>query len=161
MSTIKATLLENLIAYLVRRGVADVSLRPMAAAVGTSARLLIFHFGSKERLLVEVLGEMQSRLQRSLDELLVAEPGQSRSAPLRRFWDWALEDPNFAQLRVVYQLHILAVQDHRTYGRYLKKNSLNWLELVQAVLKPAQRSPTLATLIVAVFDGLFIEVMST
>lgn len=161
MSTIKATLLEGLIAYLVRRGVADVSLRPMAAAVGTSARLLIFHFGSKERLLVEVLGEMQSRLQRSLDELLVAEPGQSRSAPLRRFWDWALEDPNFAQLRVVYQLHILAAQDHRTYGRYLKKNSLNWLELVQAVLKPAQRSATLATLIVAVFDGLFIEVMST
>ena len=161
MSTIKATLLEGLIAYLVRRGVADVSLRPMAAAVGTSARLLIFHFGSKERLLVEVLGEMQSRLQRSLNELLVAEPGQSRSAPLRRFWDWALEDPNFAQLRVVYQLHILAAQDHRTYGRYLKKNSLNWLELVQAVLKPAQRSATLATLIVAVFDGLFIEVMST
>jgi AcrR family transcriptional regulator len=161
MSTVKAMLLESLIAYLVRRGVADVSLRPMAAAVGTSARLLIFHFGSKERLLVEVLGEMQSRLQRSLNDLLVAEPGESRSAPLRQFWDWALKDPNFAQLRVVYQLHILAAQDHKTYGRYLKRNSLNWLELVQAVVKPAQRSPTLATLIVAVFDGLFIEVMST
>jgi AcrR family transcriptional regulator len=161
MSTVKTTLLESLIAYLVRRGVADLSLRPMAEAVGTSARLLIFHFGSKERLLVDVLGEMQSRLQRSLNELLVAEPGESRSAPLRQFWDWALKEPNFAQLRVVYQLHILAAQDHRTYGRYLKKNSLNWLELVQVVLKPAQRSPTLATLIVAVFDGLFIEVMST
>jgi AcrR family transcriptional regulator len=161
MSTAKAMLLENLIAYLVRRGVADVSLRPMAAAVGTSARLLIFHFGSKEQLLVEVLGEMQSRLQRSLGDLLVAEPGEARPAPLRQFWDWALKDPNFAQLRVVYQLHILAAQDNKTYGRYLKKNSLNWLELVQAVLKPGQRSPTMATLIVAVFDGLFIEVMST
>ena len=153
-------LLDSLIAYLVRRGVADVSLRPMAAAVGTSARLLIFHFGSKERLLLEVLGEMQARLQSSLSDL-VHEPSPARSAPLRLFWDWALKDANFAQLRVLYQLHILAAQDHKSYGKYLKRNSLNWLESVQALLKPAQRSPALATLIVAVFDGLFIEVMST
>ena len=160
MSKRKAMLLESLIAYLVKRGVADLSLRPMAAAVGTSARLLIFHFGSKERLLLEVLDEMQARLQQSLGDLLVVS-GAVGSAPLRRFWDWALEEGNFAQLRVLYQLHILAAQDHKTYGRFLKRNSLNWLELVQAGLKPAQRSSALATLIVAVFDGLFIEVMST
>jgi AcrR family transcriptional regulator len=160
MPTRKALLLESLVAYLLRRGVADVSLRPMAAAVGTSARLLIFHFGSKERLLLEVLDEMQARLQRSLGDLL-NEPSPARSAPLRLFWDWALKDSNFAQLRVLYQLHILAAQDHKAYGRFLKRNSLNWLESVQAVLKPAQRSSALATLIVAVFDGLFIEVMST
>ena len=160
MSTRKATLLESLIAYLVKRGVADVSLRPMAAAVGTSARLLIFHFGSKERLLVEVFVEMQARLQRSLRDLL-DEPNPARSAPLRLFWDWALKDANFAYLRVLYLLHVLAAQDPKTYGKYLKRNSLNWLESVQAVLQPSQRSPTLATLIVAVFDGLFIEVMST
>ena len=68
MSTVKATLLESLIAYLVRRGVADVSLRPMAAAVGTSARLLIFHFGSKERLLLEA--EERKRGQSHLDAIL-------------------------------------------------------------------------------------------
>jgi AcrR family transcriptional regulator len=153
--------LEDLIGYLLRHGVADVSLRPMAAAVGSSARLLIFHFGSKERLLVEVLEEMQARLRRSLAELLAGETGVDRPAPLRLFWDWALREVNFAQLRVLYQLQVLATQDHRTFGRYLKRNSLNWLELVQGALKPAQRSATLPTLIVAVFDGLFIEVMST
>jgi AcrR family transcriptional regulator len=156
----KAVLLESLIAYFVRRGVADLSLRPMAAAVGTSARLLIFHFGSKERLLLEVLDEMQTRLQRSLGDLL-GESGAGRSAPLRRVWDWALKEGNFSQLRVLYQLHVLAAQDQKTYGRFLKRNSLNWLDLVQAGWKPTQRSPALATLIVAVFDGLFIEVMST
>ncbi len=160
MTSRKAVLLDGLIAHLVKRGVADVSLRPMAAAVGTSARLLVFHFGSKERLLLEVLDEMQARLQRSLDEL--ARPaGPARCAPLRLFWDWALKDANFAQLGLLYQLHILAAQDHKSYGRYLKRNSLNWLESVQALLKPSQRSPALATLIVAVFDGLFIEVMSS
>ncbi len=43
------------------------------------------------------------------------------------------------------RLQILAAHDHKTYGKFLKRNSLNWLELVQAVLKPAQRSSTLAT----------------
>jgi AcrR family transcriptional regulator len=161
MSTRKAVLLESLIAYLISHGVADLSLRPMAAAVGTSARLLIFHFGSKERLLIEALDEMQARLQRSLTDLLAGESGAPRAAPLRLFWDWALKEPNLPQLRVLYQLQILAAQDHKTYGRYLRRNSLNWLELVQAVLKPSQRSTTLATLIVAVFDGLLMEVMST
>lgn len=161
MPTRKEELLEDLIAYLVRHGVADVSLRPMAAAVGTSARLLIFHFRSKERLLGEVLEAMQARLQRSLGELMTAESVPGRPAALRLLWDWALKDANFVQLRVMYQLNVLAVQDHKTYGKYLKRNSLNWLDVVQSVLTPAQRSPTLATLIVAVFDGLFIEVMST
>jgi AcrR family transcriptional regulator len=157
----KAALLENLIDYLVRRGVADLSLRPMAAAVGTSARLLIFHFGSKEQLLTEVLESMQDGLQRSLAELLSLQHGAEASAPLRLFWDWAMKDVNFARLRLLHQLQVLAAQDQKNYGRYLKKNSANWLETVQAVLRPSQRSPLLATLIVAVFDGLFIEVMST
>jgi AcrR family transcriptional regulator len=161
VSTRKAALLENLIAYLIRRGVADLSLRPMAAAVGTSARLLIFHFGSKERLLIEALDEMQARLQRSLADLMAGESGVARLAPLRLFWDWALKEQNLPQLRVLYQLQILAAQDHKTYGKYLKRNSLNWLVFVQAALKPSQRSTTLATLIVAVFDGLLMEVMST
>jgi|SRR5450631_157257 len=156
----KQQLLEDLIAYFIRHGVADVSLRPMAKEVGTSARLLIFHFHSKEKLLFEVLDEMQTRLQRSLKDLL-ANPGADRSAPLRIFWDWALNEQNFAHLRVLYQLHILAAQDSKTYGKYLKRNSLNWLEVVLAILKPSQRSPALATLIVAIFDGLFIEVMSS
>jgi AcrR family transcriptional regulator len=161
MPTRKEQLLEELFGYLLKHGVADVSLRPMAAAVGTSARLLIFHFGSKERLLTEVLELVQARLQHSLGDLLAMDHGAERAAPLRVFWDWALKDANFVQLRLLYQLQVLAAHDQKTYGKYLKKNSLTWLETVQAVLKPSQRSPLLATLIVAVFDGLFIEVMST
>jgi AcrR family transcriptional regulator len=157
----KEALREELTDYLLRRGIADLSLRPMAAAVGTSARLLIFHFGSKEQLLSEVLDSMQERMQLSLGELLRLQRGPGGPTPLRLFWDWAMEDINFARLRLLYQLQVLAAHDQKNYGKYLEKNSHRWLETVQTVLKPSQRSPLLATLIVAVFDGLFIEVMST
>lgn len=161
MQTRKAELLDALIAYLLRHGLADLSLRPMAAATGTSARLLIFHFRSKERLLTEVLGEMQARLQRSFTELLAAKPAPRRVPLLRAFWDWAVSGDNYDYHRLLYQLQILAAQNPKTYGRYLKQNSLSWLKLIQPALPPSQRTAAFATLYGAVFDGLFIELMST
>ena len=161
MSIRKQELLDALIRYLVRHGLADLSLRPMAAASGTSARLLIFHFGSKEKLLSEVLTEMQARLQRSFGELLAANPAPRRVPLLRLFWDWATTGENYDYHRLLYQLHMLAAQNPKLYGRYLKKISLSWLELIQPALPPAQQTPGFATLYGAVFDGLFIELMST
>jgi AcrR family transcriptional regulator len=157
----KRQLLAKLIAYLAKHGLADLSLRPMAAAAGTSARLLIFHFGSKEGLLVEVLAEMQARLQRSFGEFLAANPAPRRVPLLRLFWDWATTGENYHYHRLLYQLQLLAAQNPKVYGRYLKEISSSWLELIQPALPPSQQTPGFATLYGAVFDGLFIELMST
>jgi AcrR family transcriptional regulator len=157
----KQELLDALIAYLVRHGIADLSLRPMAAAVGTSARLLIFHFGSKERLLVEVLAEMHSRLQESFSATLAAQPAPRKVPLLKTFWDWATTGTNYDYHRLLYQLQLLAAQDPKRYGRYLRQNSMAWLKLIQPALPKTQQTPGFATLYGAVFDGLFIELMST
>src|ERR1700679_1152624 len=115
MAARKEQLLEDLLDYLLRAGISDLSLRPMAESIGTSARLLIFHFGTKDNLLMEVLAEMQRRLQRSF-VLLSEEAARSDSQPLfRSFWDWALQDENFAHLKLLYQLHMLVIQDAETY----------------------------------------------
>ena len=161
MQSRKHQLLDALIRYLVRHGLADLSLRPMAAAAGTSARLLIFHFGSKERLLAEVLAEMQARLQRSFGAMLAANPAPRRAPLLRIFWDWAVEGENYDYHRLLYQLQLLAAQNPKAYGRYLKQISSSWLELIQPALPPQQQTPAFATLYGAVFDGLFIELMAT
>lgn len=156
----KQELLNGLIAYLAKHGIADLSLRPMAAATGTSARLLIFHFGSKEGMLIEILEEMQARLQRSFGETL-DQPRPPGMSLLQVFWDWATTGRNYDYHRLLYQLQLLAAQNPKVYGRYLKKISLSWLELIQPALPPAQQTPGFATLYGAVFDGLFIELMST
>jgi AcrR family transcriptional regulator len=161
MSNRKQELLEELLGYFLRNGVADLSLRPMAKAVGTSARLLIFHFGSKEKLVAEVLAEMQARLQRSFNRLSMTGADARPTPLLRAFWDWALEEENVGYLRLLYQLQILATQENAIYAGYLQENSMNWLELIQAALPEPHRDSALATLFCAVFDGLFIEWMST
>src|SRR5689334_13292964 len=47
--------------YVLAEGLADMSLRPLAAALGTSPRMLLYHFESKERLVSEGLAVARMR----------------------------------------------------------------------------------------------------
>ncbi|HET8604767.1 MAG TPA: TetR/AcrR family transcriptional regulator [Marmoricola sp.] len=58
-------LLDAAIDHFGRHGVGDTSLRGIAEALGTSHRMLIYHFGSREGLLAEVTREVEAR-QRAL-----------------------------------------------------------------------------------------------
>ena len=47
--------------HIARHGVSDVTLRGLAAAIGSSHRMLIYHFKSKDNLLVEVIRLVEAR----------------------------------------------------------------------------------------------------
>jgi len=145
--------------YLLEHGVANASLRPMAAALGTSARMLLFHFKSKEGLLQEALEDMQRRLQASFTS--IAESGPRGVPPLKRFWLWATSAENYPCLRLLYEAQIIAAQNPAAYGRYLRKTSTDWQVISMRALSEAIRSGPMAMLCIAVFDGLMLEFMST
>jgi AcrR family transcriptional regulator len=160
MQTRKEILTGELIGYLLEHGLSDLSLRPLAEALGTSARLLIYHFESKEGLLTEALDSMQLRLRQSFGSM-VERRASGSERPLKLFWDWAITDENFPYLKLIYELQILAVQNPAAYGQYLQRNASNWSELIATALPEAERTPAMVTLLGAVFDGLFLELMST
>jgi AcrR family transcriptional regulator len=147
--------------YLLEHGVANVSLRPMAAKLGTSPRILMFHFKTKEGLLQEALGELHARLQASFVSIASADSGPSRAAPLKRFWQWATGREGFPYLRLLYEAQIIAIQNPVKYGPYLAKTSMDWLTISVRALSESSRTGPMATLCVAVFDGLFLELLST
>src|SRR5215510_8373962 len=145
--------------YLLEHGIANTSLRPMAAALGTSARILMFHFRSKEGLLQEVLEELQSRLQASF--VAMAGSGRRGMQPMKRFWLWATRAENYPYLRLMYEAQIVAIQNPSVYGRYLKRSSADWQAISLQAMSESVRSGPMATLCIAVFDGLMLELMST
>jgi AcrR family transcriptional regulator len=161
MPTRKQELIDAALRYLLRHGLADLSLRPLAAATNTSARLLIYHFGSKEGLQAAVLDAMQARLQASFAELAAARPRKADPPLIKVLWRWATAGEQSAYLKLLYELQVLAARNPGEYARYLKRNAKNWLQLVAPALPPAERTPAMVTLLIAVFDGLFIEFMST
>jgi AcrR family transcriptional regulator len=122
--------------------------------------LLIYHFGSKEGLLTEVLDAMQAHLRDSL-AALAETPARGGSPLLERVWLWALHERNFPYLKLLYELQILAIQNPATYAQYLQRNALDWQKHIEAALPATPHRAALATLCGAVFDGLFLEVLQT
>jgi AcrR family transcriptional regulator len=159
MTIRKEQLRDAAITYLVANGVADLSLRPLASALGTSARLLIFHFQSKEGLILDVLGEVQSRLQKSVLAIPAATPDNPDTTPMKRFWLWATDKENLPYLRLLYEVQFIALQNPRVYARYLERSSTDWLDVIERRLPEPIRTKSIATLCAATFDGLLIETL--
>ena len=157
----KRDLLDRLTAYFSEHGLPNVSLRPMAVQVGTSARLLIFHFGSKDQLVEEVFAHIQAILTHSLAEILSQPDRQSRVAPIRAYWDWATNRKNLPLWRLLYELQMLATRNPGKYAKLLKRNSAQWRDLIDAALPELQPRSSWASLFAAVFDGLFLELLAT
>jgi AcrR family transcriptional regulator len=160
MSRRKIELLDASLKYLVQHGVANTSLRPMAAALDTSPRILMFHFKSKEGLLQDVFEELNSRLQTSLRTMAPTGFNPSRVPPLKRFWQWATSKANFPYFCLLYEAQIVALQNPKEYGRYLQKASANWQAAAFDLMSPSLKSKAMASLCIAVFDGLMLERMS-
>ncbi len=64
-------LLGRAIAWFAEHGVGDTTLRGLARELGTSHRMLIYHFGSREDLLAQVVGAVERAERDTLAALLV------------------------------------------------------------------------------------------
>ena len=62
-------LLEKLADYVLEKGLLEASLRPMAKALGTSDRMLLYYFTDKAELLNAVFEHLTLRMARHLDEI--------------------------------------------------------------------------------------------
>jgi AcrR family transcriptional regulator len=145
--------------YFLRNGVANLSLRPLAAAVGTSARMLLHYFGSKEALIAEVMAQVQTPLQDAFQELSEGREGEEDLLP--RFWKVLSKKANQPSLRLLFEVQMLALQNPRRYRRYLTSTSTNWRRLIEDALPAKQSNAIQATLYNAVIDGLLLELLST
>ncbi len=160
-------LLEGAAAYLLRHGVAGMSLRPMAAAIGTSARLLIYHFGTKERLLIDAMGVIRVRARAGVEAMLRDAPVDDQGGDLgdlvRGFWRWCTSGKNRAYLRLLFEVHGLALQYPKVYAGYLEGSVTHWIELLTGALRPrlGRDAESVATLIVGTIDGLLMDYLST
>ena len=77
-------LLPLMAAHILAHGMAGASLRPLAKAAGTSDRMLIYHFGNKERLIEDLLAYIARSYSDALDASLSANQSRSRRELLDR-----------------------------------------------------------------------------
>jgi AcrR family transcriptional regulator len=161
MENRKKQFTEAALAHLIDTGVANMSLRPMAAALGTTPRMLMFYFKSKEGLLQELIVELHDRLQASFSAAMSRSAGEQQVPALKRAWQWATRSENLPLLRLACEIQVVAAQNPAVYGRYLKRASSDWQEIAAQALSKSLNSTSLTTLCIAVFDGLLLEMIMT
>jgi AcrR family transcriptional regulator len=144
--------------YCLAHGISELSLRPLALQIGSSARLLIYHFGSRDGLIAAVMDEAHRRVQKSFGELM---RGAGSKDILRSFWAWTTDPRNSPYLRLMFEVQMLALQNPAAYARYLQGTSSSWLTLIETALPPSADRRARATLCAAVIDGLLLEFLST
>jgi AcrR family transcriptional regulator len=125
------------ITHLADHGIADVSLRSMAGAAGTSHRMLLYHFGSREGLLGAVVDRIESE---GRVELVGEHPaGEVRDDPLSaglRFWQ-AITDQALTYGPLFFELtshamiglpHAARLRD-RLVGPWIEALADSWIAL--------------------------------
>ncbi|WP_232367307.1 TetR/AcrR family transcriptional regulator [Altererythrobacter lutimaris] len=80
----RESLLPKLAKFVLDNGLQAASLRPLAKAAQTSDRMLIYHFGNKERLIADTLAYIAEIYAAELDKSFGGEPPQTREECLQR-----------------------------------------------------------------------------
>lgn len=155
-----AELLDEIADYLARNGVAELSLRPLAKAVGSSPRVLLYYFGSKEELVVKALGRLRER-QRVTYERMKSLPYQSTGEVCRAIWRHMSAPENVRLLGMSLEIFAMALRQPERFAEYLRASVEDWLGFLSAPLLRKGYSEAEArahaTVVVAGFRGFLLD----
>ncbi|WP_040792961.1 TetR/AcrR family transcriptional regulator [Nocardia paucivorans] len=115
--TKRAELLDAVVRYIAEHGLADLSLRPLAAALGTSSRMLIYYFGTKEELLVQALSRQRPDITAVFADITDAAALRER---LWEFWRNNTTGPDAISVKVMLQVLGAACAEHGPYAGYIQ-----------------------------------------
>ena len=161
----RAELLELAYQYAVSRGQAELSLRPLAKAVGSSPRVLLYLFGSKDGLIRALLARARA------DELaLLAGARDGRASGLaglgERTWTWLADNRHRGLLKLWVDGYARSLAEpDGPWAGFASATVADWLRVLAAA-QPAARRNTPAgeaerTLVLAVLRGGLLDLLAT
>ncbi|KIF00428.1 hypothetical protein PL81_40990 [Streptomyces sp. RSD-27] len=148
--------------YVLAHGLAGLSLRPLAAALATSPRMLLYDFGSKQELVAAVLAEARRRGATRLAENL---PPKAASAEehLRGTWAWISAPERAPYVRLIFEVHADGLAHPENYPDRGEAIT-NWFNTLGATFRDITTGPddtVTPTLVMAVIRGLLFDLTTT
>jgi len=158
-SQARERLLAAAVAQAFDAGIADLSLRQIATALGTSHRMLIYHFGSREGLLVAVTQAVEAQQRAAL----LASGTTPQDA--RRMWEHLSDPAMWPQERLFFELYAYALRGRPGTEGLLDGIVESWVAPIAAALIKAGADESTARadarLGVAVVRGLLLDLLAT
>jgi AcrR family transcriptional regulator len=159
-------LLELAYRYVLAHGLADMSLRPLARAIGSSPRVLLYLFGSKDGLIRALLERARQ------DELAAIDSFREETEPAclaetaGQVWQW-LSDPSLRHLLGLWvEAYARSLVDPGgPWAGFGEQTVQDWLGLLAARQPPDQRESEAGgaerTAVLAVLRGAMLDLLAT
>jgi AcrR family transcriptional regulator len=161
-------LLELAYGYSLTHGLADLSLRPLAAAIGSSPRVLLFLFGSKDGLIRALLARARSDELELLARITAQYDGQPPGLEVvaRELWTWLAAKEHQALLKLWVEAYGRSlVAPDGPWADFARSTVEDWLELLAAAQPAAERRTTRGrarrTGVLAVLRGALLDLLAT
>jgi AcrR family transcriptional regulator len=154
---IRQRLLDTCTDYALEHGLPD-RLEPLATATEASSRMLIYHFGTRDGLLREVLRQARRRQVETFTNLISLRPDEPYTATLARAWSAISGPEGEPYLRIFTRLHDAAGEP--LWPGFRRIATTDWLAPLEHGMRSLGR-PELATVVLAVIRGLLMDLAAT
>ena len=158
----RAELLDALVDYAVEQGFSEVTWRPVAAGLGVSPTTLVHHFGTREKMLVAILGRLRERILAATRATLGER--QDLATAARAAWTRTSDPRQAAEFRLFFAVYGSALQAPHRFAEFLDHVVADWMSvLIDAQgshIDPAIARRT-ATLVIATIRGLLLDLLAT
>lgn len=148
-------LLDALTEEFAAGGIGDRSLRHVAGAVGTSHRMLLHHFNSRDELMLAIVEEIERR-QRAVLDTLPTNP----AAGFEAMWDDVRRPELRPFERLFFECYSRAAQGEEPFARMVPGAVDDWLGDVSTATG-GTADPAMARLGLAVVRGLLLDLTAT
>ncbi len=159
----RVDLLERIVDYVMENGLSDLSLRPLAGAVETSPRVLLYYFNSKEELITEVMAGARERQRAIFDTL--PRRADSYAETVRAAWALMSKPQHERVFRLFFEVYGLALQDPNRFPGFVTRAVDDWLAYLGAGARSdghtAADARAIATVILAGYRGFLLDLCAT
>jgi AcrR family transcriptional regulator len=152
--------------YVLDHGVSELSLRRLGQAIGTNNRMLLYYFGSKEKLISAALGAASHRFP-AVDRAFVAlaEAGRPLAERITAAWEAMAQPANLPFHRLFFEVLGLAAYQRGQFDTFLRAVGTQWREQTAATLRrdgvPEPVAGELAQELIALWRGLQLDLITT
>jgi AcrR family transcriptional regulator len=144
--------------HVLEHGLIGLSLRPLAAALGTSDRMLLYHFGSKDDLVAAVLRVSNDR---SVAQVRALPPSRDIRAAVRDLWEAMSSEQLHRCQRTYVEAAALGLFGSEPYASVVREGNAVWVGAVADHLVAAgarrDRAARATALLDAAFTGFLLD----
>jgi AcrR family transcriptional regulator len=161
----RAELLDQAYDYVLDHGVTTLSLRPLAKAIGSSPRVLLYLFDSKEGLVRELLARARRDEVAALD-VIRGDGRLDLAATASRVWEWLAADRHRGLLGLWVEVYGQSLVDPSgPWSGFARQTVDDWLDVLGAAQPPRWRRTNAGraerTLTLAVLRGAMLDLLAT